>query len=75
MSKAGEQVTGQIEKLREYLEAQEGKAKAGPTKAIEFMHGVLDAVENINLRVQEIERDIGYNDAFVDPNDGSHRVK
>ena len=72
MSRQGEGVQSQIKKLRSYLENQAENAKSG--KGVEFMQGVLDVLENINLRVQEQERANDYNDAFVDPNEGTHRI-
>ena len=71
MSKQGEKLTKQLLVLREYIE---GRMTKSSSKDLEFLQGVLDTIENINLRVQLLEREIGPNDAFIDPNEGTHRV-
>ena len=39
-----------------------------------FLEGMLDTLENLNLRIEGIEIEVGANNAFVDPNAGSHRI-
>lgn len=71
MSKQGEKLAKQLLVLREYIQTRMAKSAS---KDLDFLEGMLDTIENINLRVQLLEREIGPNDAFIDPNEGTHRV-
>jgi len=79
MSRAGEQAAEQIGKLRNYMEAQAEQVKGSKgskgAKSVEFMQGVLDVLEDFNMRMQVLEQEFGPSDAFVNPNDGTHRIK
>lgn len=69
MSAKGEKLAKDIAKLREYIDTS--SPKKGPRG---FFEGVLSALEGLNARLQELEREFGPSDAFVDPNEGTHRI-
>ena len=76
MSRAGEQATEQIGKLRKYMDSQAELLKGSKgLKSVDFLQGVLDVLEDFNTRMQLLEREFGPSDAFVNPNDGTHRIK
>lgn len=68
MSRRGEITKKGIQNLREQLEPHSGKNVA-------FMQEILGILEDLNLRIQEMERENAPSDAFVDPNEGSHPVR
>lgn len=71
MSQQGDKVVKQIDALRGYIKE---RLSSCASNDLEFLEGMLDAIENLNLRLQVIEREIGPSDAFIDPTQGSHRI-
>jgi DNA polymerase III sliding clamp (beta) subunit (PCNA family) len=35
---------------------------------------VLEMIRDLNDRIQELEREVGYSDSFVDPKDANNRI-
>jgi hypothetical protein len=65
MSRRGERVERAIAKISKDI---------GEDEALSPFRELLDVVREMNLRLQEVEKEVGYSDSFVDPNDANNRI-
>jgi hypothetical protein len=65
MSRRGEKVEKAITKIAKDI---------GEDEALSPFRELLDVVREMNLRLQEVEKEVGYSDSFVDPNDANNRI-
>lgn len=65
MSRQGDLVENKIKELNEQFGGQDDLTPFAV---------VLDILKGMNQRIQVLEREVGYSDSFVDPNDANTRV-
>jgi hypothetical protein len=65
MSTKGEAVNKKVSAMIKKYESDEALA---PFKE------VLEMIRDLNNRIQDLEKEIGYSDSFVDPRDANHRI-
>jgi hypothetical protein len=46
----------------------------GGDEALSPFRELLDVVREINMRLQDVERKMGYSDSFVNPNDANNKI-
>ena len=71
MSIQGEKCSKKIEEIRTYIEGKMPDSE----KDLQFFQCLFDVLDELNMRVQVLERELGPGDAFVDPNEGLHRIR